>query len=62
MTALTAIITIAFIACQKEIKPDSVQTDLNKSALKPNIDNEKNTKKERKILFVSNRDGNDEVY
>jgi hypothetical protein len=62
MAALISITIIAFFACQKEIKSDFDQNDLSNSTLKKNVANENNTKKERKILFVSNRDGNDEVY
>ena len=53
---------IVLIACQKEIKSNFVENDFSISTYRSNVDNQNNTKKERKILFVSNRDGNDEVY
>ena len=61
MSALVGIIIISLTACQKEIKSDFARKDFNNSLISK-VGNEKKTKKERKVLFVSNRDGNDEVY
>jgi hypothetical protein len=62
VAALISITIISLIACQKEIKSDLVQNDLSNSILNSNMGNENNLRKERKVLFVNNRDGNDEVY
>jgi Tol biopolymer transport system component len=57
MTACISLSIFTLFACQKEIS-----SDLNYPALTSNAANKNSTKKEGKILFISNRDGNDEVY
>jgi Tol biopolymer transport system component len=58
---ITAFVALMISSCRKEIKntPLDGQTSLSNSSNSAFINNEK---QERKILFVSNRDGNDEIY
>ena len=57
------LLAILFLtACQKQIDADFVNQHYNNATLKSNSGSENSTKKERQVLFVSNRDGNDEVY
>ncbi len=60
-TAIVAAFSIIFFACEKEIRYTSIKESSLLSA-KTEHNLVKNDKKDRKILFVSNRDGNDEIY
>src|SRR5687767_2609628 len=60
--AVTATVSITLTACQKEIHSASQKNEQNISSLRSYPGEVNSSKQQRKILFTSNRDGNDEIY